>query len=90
MRHIQKFCNKIISLTTKPPTPYHIGDVVKSPFISDWYDSIVQIMRKWKNPQHSVHHFYVIYYHQIPKYSDPGYILGLKKLTLKINMIYNP
>ena len=31
IKHIQKFYNKMISLTTNPPTPDHIGDILKSP-----------------------------------------------------------
>ena len=75
VRHIQEISNKLIGLTLKK-TPDRIGDVFKIPLISDWYDSIFQMMRKWQNPQHLLHHFYVLYYHQIQKYSDPGYILG--------------
>ena len=37
-----------------------------------------QNMRKWQHPQDSVHHFYVPYYDQIQRYSDPEYILILK------------
>ena len=40
IRHIQAIENKLISLNTKPPTPDHIGDLYKSPIISEWYDSI--------------------------------------------------
>ena len=40
MRHIQEIGNKLISIPKKPPTPDHIGDVVKSPLRYDWYDSI--------------------------------------------------
>ena len=40
LRHIQGIGNKLISLHTKLPTPYNIGDVVNSPLISYWYDSI--------------------------------------------------
>ena len=38
-----------------------------------------QTTRKWKHPQHPVHHFYTPYYHQAQIYSDPEYILGFKK-----------
>ena len=37
--HIDNW-EKLISIPTKPPTPDHIGDVVKRPLISEWYDSI--------------------------------------------------
>ena len=40
IRHIQERVNKIIIITTKHPTPDHIGDVVNIPLIYDWYDSI--------------------------------------------------
>ena len=74
IRHIQDIGNKLIRLPTKPPTPYHIEDVAKSSLRYDCYDSIFQTMRKRKNLQHSVHHFYVIYYQQIQIYSDPEYM----------------
>ena len=45
-------------------------------------------LQEMENPQHSVHHFKVPYYHKIQEYSYPEYILGLKKLTLTMNMIY--
>ena len=64
MRHIQEIGNKLIGLPLKK-TPDRIGDVFKIPLISDWYDSIFQMMRKWQNIQHSVHHFDVLHYHQI-------------------------
>ena len=37
---------KIIILTTKPPTPYHIGDIVKNPLRGEWYDSILSNYEK--------------------------------------------
>ena len=40
IRHIKAIGNKLISLPTKPPTPDNIGDVVNSPLISEWYNSI--------------------------------------------------
>ena len=40
--HIQAIGENLISLTTKPPTPDHIVDVVKSPLRSEWCDSIFQ------------------------------------------------
>ena len=76
------------TLPIKSTTPDHNGDVVKSPLRSEWYDSIFQTMKNWKNLQHSVHRFYILYYHQIQRYSDPEYLLGLKRLTLTINTIY--
>ena len=39
IRHIEETGNKLISPPIKSPTPDHIGDVVKIPLISDWYDS---------------------------------------------------
>ena len=30
IRHIYETCNKLISIAKKTPTPYHIGDIVKS------------------------------------------------------------
>ena len=63
--------NKIISLPTKPPSRDYIGDVIKSPIISEWYNLIFQTLRKLQDPQHSVHHFIVPYYQQIQKKSDP-------------------
>ena len=36
-------------------------------------------IRKCKNPPHSVRQFYFLHYHQIPKYSGLGYLVGLKK-----------
>ena len=41
---------KLISIPTKPPTPDHIGDVVKRPLISEWYDSIFSIYEKVAPP----------------------------------------
>ena len=29
----------MISLTKNPPTPYHIGNIVKSPLWDEWHDS---------------------------------------------------
>ena len=37
-RHIQETGNKIIILPTEPTTSDHIGDVVKSPLRSEYYD----------------------------------------------------
>ena len=71
IRHIHYIEEKLSSLRTKLPTPYHIGDVVKKFLRSEWYYSIFQSMRKWQHPQHSVHHFYLRYYHQTQRYSDP-------------------
>ena len=59
IRYIQFIGNKLISRPKKSPTPDHIGDLVKIPLRYKFYDPIFQIMRKWKHPQHSVHHFYV-------------------------------
>ena len=64
-RHIQVIGNKLIILPTKPPTPYHIEDVVSIALRSEWYDSIFSNDKKMENPPHSVHHFYILYYHQI-------------------------
>ena len=47
-----------------------------------------QTIKKWQHPQNSVHHLYVSNYHKIQIYSDPEYILGLKKPTFTINIIY--
>ena len=41
IRHTQAIGNKIIILSEKIPTSYHIGDVVKSPLISECYESIL-------------------------------------------------
>ena len=60
IRCTQEIGNKIIILPTKPHTPDHIVDLVKSTLRYDWYDSIFQITRKWHNPKNSMHHFYVI------------------------------
>ena len=38
IRHIQAIGKKLICLPRKPPKPYHIVNVIKSPFQSDWYD----------------------------------------------------
>ena len=38
--YIQAIGTKLISLPTKTPASDHIGDVVKSPLLYDWYDSI--------------------------------------------------
>ena len=35
--HIQAIGNKLTSLHTKPSTPDHIGDIVKSPLRYVWY-----------------------------------------------------
>ena len=78
----------MISLSTKPPTPDHIEDLVKIPLISEWYDPIFQTIIKWKHPQNSVNHFYFTCYHQTQRCSDPEYILGSKQLALTTNMIY--
>ena len=40
IRHIYTIGNKLISITTKPPTPDHIGNVIKTPLRYDWYDLI--------------------------------------------------
>ena len=32
----------MISLTTNPPTPDQIGDVVKGPLSAEWYYSILE------------------------------------------------
>ena len=40
IRHIQAIGSKLITITRIPPTLDHIGDLVKIPFISNWYDSI--------------------------------------------------
>ena len=32
----------MINLTTKPPTPYHIGDVVKIALRAEWYDPVFE------------------------------------------------
>ena len=34
IRHIHTIGNKLVILPTNPPTPYDIGGIVKSPFIS--------------------------------------------------------
>ena len=39
-RKSQAIQNTLIISPTKPTTAYHIGKVVRSPLISDWYDSI--------------------------------------------------
>ena len=44
--HIQSIGEKIIIIPTKPPTPDHIGDVVKSPLILEWYESI---FKQWED-----------------------------------------
>ena len=60
--HIQAIGNKIISLPTKPLTPYNIGDVVKYPVQYDWYDSIFSNYDKMeKTTTHSMHYFYFNY-----------------------------
>ena len=46
IRHLKAICDKLISLSTKPPTPDHIVDVAKSPLISEWYDSIFSTHEK--------------------------------------------
>ena len=38
IRNIQSIGNKISSISTKPLTPDNIGDLVKSPVRSEWYD----------------------------------------------------
>ena len=38
--HIKAIGNKLISIPTKHPTPFHIVNVVKIPLISEYYDSI--------------------------------------------------
>ena len=40
IRHIQEIGETLISLPTKPSTPYHIGYVVNIPLRFDWYYSI--------------------------------------------------
>ena len=46
IRHIQALGEKIISLPMKPPSPDHIGFIVKSPLRSEWYDSIFTYYEK--------------------------------------------
>ena len=70
IRHIQAIGNKLISLFTKPPTPVNIVDVVKTPLISEWYDSFFSNYKKMAT---------------FPKFSAPflRYLLPPNKNTLR-------
>ena len=76
IRHIQAIGNKLFSLPKKSPTPYHILDLVKTPLISQWYDSIFSNHYKMERSTTFSAPFYATCYHQIQRYSDPDYILG--------------
>ena len=39
----------MISIPKPPPTPYHIGDFVKSPLWDEWYDPISADDKKMEN-----------------------------------------
>ena len=40
IKHINEIGNKLISLPKKHPTPDYIGDLLNSPLVSEWYNSI--------------------------------------------------
>ena len=60
----------MIRLTTKPPTQYHIGDLLNL-LRAEWYDSISENYDKMENLLLSVPHSNVFHFPQMKQYCIP-------------------
>ena len=88
IRHIQNIGNNLIIIPTKTPTPYHIRNVVKSPLISEWYDSMYSNYEKMAGPTTFSAQFLHSLLPPDTKILIPRVYFRVKKLTLTTNMIY--